>query len=345
MRIPTDVTGIVAARLALLALGLAGMSGVAWAEIAPPLPERANALLAPEAQPDGKNGAGDRPLADRVATILATHCGRCHQTGPAEIVGVPPGPDLRHLVGNPALVVAGNADASRLATVLDYPIAAHIEARENGPARWVFAPSASEIADLRAWIESLEVQGNASDREVDGSQGPVGGRSTNGIVSLWSDRTTYTVGSEVRIHVSVTEPCHLTVIAVDWRGQAVVVFPNDVRPDNRLEPGVVLTVPGPDDPFLLRFDSAGRERFVAICIPGDRRDPRGVRHDYVEQRFTILGPWERFLETARQPGLMPKRRRGSVSAAARRQRGKREVPDLFAPLGEARAAINVTVRP
>ncbi len=338
MRVSSGLRLIVTAFVSAAAMLVAAVHGGVGAETAPPLPERAGLAASADTTAEAAAPTSEPPLSELVRTMLSNHCGRCHQARQGSLSGESDGAFIDRVARDPSLVVPGNADASALAAALDYPIAAHIEPQEKKPARWVFSPKPSQIAALRAWIDGLPAE---APTPAPGNSDPAAAEVAP--LSIWTDQATYKAGSEARIHASVKQTCHLTLIAVDSNGQAVVLFPNDARPDNKIEPGTTVTVPDDGDPFLLRFDMPGRERIVGICIPGERKDPRGIRHDYIEQRFTILGSWETFLGRARRPGFRAKRRWGRISAVGRGFRTPREPLDLFAPLGEWRTAINVIV--
>jgi hypothetical protein len=135
---------------------------------------------------------------------------------------------------------------------------------------------------------------------------------------LWSDRETYAVGDVPSYHARSSEDCYLTLINVDAERSAVVLFPNEFEPDNRLEAGRELKLPKPDSPYRFRLAKAGRETLIGICTQSPR-PPSGISHDFGRLRFTMLGNWDKFL-AARANG------RGEVETPAdanhKRSRGK-----------------------
>lgn len=164
-------------------------------------------------------------------------------------------------------------------------------------------------------------------------------------VVLWTDKPAYQAGELVEISVSVDRACYLTLINVDRDGKAIVLFPNDLEPDNLIAPRVALKVPGANAGYRLRFDRAGRETLVAHC---QRSGPRmaGLTLDYERQRFTILGDWRTFLRTAAereaafQRAQQPRSRQG--------KRGRDDDPPaapskLDNPTAQGRAAVSVTI--
>lgn len=166
-------------------------------------------------------------------------------------------------------------------------------------------------------------------------------------VVLWPDAPFYRPRDLVTFNVRVGRACHLTLIGVDGDGQAIVLFPNELEPDNLVAPAVTVKVPGHDGGYQFRFDKAGEETVVAICQRHARR-LEGIDYDHERQRFAILGDWRTFLRTA--PELEKEIRKKAEAEAARRKRRRRpplepEPPpvDPEGPPMEGRAAIAVTV--
>jgi len=170
-------------------------------------------------------------------------------------------------------------------------------------------------------------------------------------VLLWTDKASYRPRDLVTVYVSASVACHLTLIDVDRRGKAIVLFPNEIEQDNLIAPGVDVAIPGRDAAYQLRFDHAGEEEIVAIC-QRDAGRPRGISYDYEKQRFAVLGDWRVFLRTAveREAKI---RAAESGEGSRRRRRASREstppapLPPIepTSPLSEGRAAITVTIDP
>lgn len=168
-------------------------------------------------------------------------------------------------------------------------------------------------------------------------------------VVLWPDRAVFRPRDLVTFNVRVEKACHLTLIGVDGDGQAIVLFPNDLEPENLVAPGVTVKVPGHDAAYQFRFDKIGKERVIAVCQRHARR-LEGVDHDYERQRFTILGDWRTFLRTA--PALEKEIREKREAEEARRKRRRRpalepEPPpvDAKGPPMEGRAALEIAIEP
>ena len=117
-------------------------------------------------------------------------------------------------------------------------------------------------------------------------------------LSLWSDKKIYDDGEPVILHAATTAPCHLTLISIDHRGDAAVIFPSDFAEDNKLTPGKVLKVPADDTGFVLRKETSNPEKIVGICMAGDRESPPGIYHEFEIQHFTLLGSWKEHLVRA-----------------------------------------------
>ena len=168
-------------------------------------------------------------------------------------------------------------------------------------------------------------------------------------VVLWPDHPSYRPRDLATFNVRVDRACHLTLIGVDGEGQATVLFPNELEPENLIAPAVTVQVPGNAAGYQFRFDKAGEETVVAICQRGARR-PQGIAYDYERQRFAMLGDWRTFLRTAatREKEI---RARQEALAARRKRRGRAPVekePPPVAP-GEAgvegRTAITIVIEP
>lgn len=168
-------------------------------------------------------------------------------------------------------------------------------------------------------------------------------------IVLWPDQPSYRPRDLVTFNVRVDRACHLTLIGVDGEGQATVLFPNELEPENLVAPAVTVQVPGNAAGYQFRFDKAGEETIVAICQRGARR-PQGIAYDYERQRFAILGDWREFLRTAetREKEI---RARQQTAAARRKRRGRAPVekePPPVAPAetgGEGRTAITIVIEP
>lgn len=169
-------------------------------------------------------------------------------------------------------------------------------------------------------------------------------------VLLWTDQPFYRPRDLVTISATVSKACHLTLIDVDQDGKATVLFPNELEQDNLVAPGVVLTVPGREAGYQLRFERSGEESIVAIC-QRKSRVPDGIAYDYERQRFAFLGDWRTFLREALEHEKKLRAREAS-DASRRRRRGRAPTENGTPSAGaddpgpaEGRAAITVTIDP
>ncbi len=168
-------------------------------------------------------------------------------------------------------------------------------------------------------------------------------------VVVWSDKPMYRPRDLVAFNVAVGRACHLTLINIDRDGKAVVLFPNELEPDNLIAPGVIVRIPGRDAAYQLRFERSGEEEIVAICERGSRQ-PAGITYNYEKQRFAILGDWRTFLRTIpeREKAI---RVRDEAEAQRQKRRGRAAATDSppavdpDGPPAEGRAAISVTIEP
>lgn len=170
-------------------------------------------------------------------------------------------------------------------------------------------------------------------------------------IVLWTDKTVYRPRDLLTINVSVSTACHLTLVNVGSDGRAIVLFPNELEPDNLIAPQVAVRVPGREAGYQLRFSESGAEDLIAVC-QRQSRQPDGIAYDYERQRFAILGDWRTFLRMS--PDNEKKiRERRSAEATRRKRRGRTppapaEPPAVGAEdpvVAEGRAAIRLTIAP
>lgn len=182
--------------------------------------------------------------------------------------------------------------------------------------------------------------------------GPAGGHDTSGDspgsqprIAVWADRDTYATGQALSLQAETDSACHLSLINVDARGRATVLFPNGFEPDNLLQPRQRITVPGVDAPYRFRLSERGRETVIGICT-ATARAIDGIRHDFDRLYFTVLGDWLGFqiraYEDVGKP-VPPERERRRV-----RRRGQRAAPVVEVPRRgsevQARTAFTIDVQ-
>lgn len=243
--------------------------------------------------------------AARAKAALEQACGRCHQPGVMRTTGsaCQPGDltDLDAVGRTPCLVTPGFADGSPLYTSMltqalkTDPFHDH-EAKDR--------PTAEQLEAIRDWIEGLA--GGARNLSRTSTPEPSKARDASDDqrdprpapdFSLHADQPVYKSGDPITFHVRTAGDCHLTVISVNPRGVATVLFPNEFEPRNQLVASQELQLPSATAPYVLRARWPGRETLVGICSTS-ATPPVGIRHDYERQRFTVLGDWRRHLAKA-----------------------------------------------
>lgn len=144
---------------------------------------------------------------------------------------------------------------------------------------------------------------------------------------LWSERPIYNVGEAATFTIVPSADCYLTLISIDTREKATVLFPNDFQQDNLIRAGTPFTFPGETAPFQLRLKDKGRETVVARCSTWPQT-PAAITHDFTRQRFTYLGDWSGFLRMSLEKGVKDLSAAGkAVQESERpRRRGSRRVP-------------------
>lgn len=150
-------------------------------------------------------------------------------------------------------------------------------------------------------------------------------------LSVWIDKLVPSAGDLVTIRSEADTDCYLTLISIDSQGKATVLFPNDFQRDNIVYANNTFSIPGPDAPYQLRFKADGTETLIGRCSTSPV-PPTGIEHDFVRQRFTVLGNWENFIEdtlvTEAEMRRIPEKAETARSArAAARRRTATTEPD------------------
>ncbi|MGH6816349.1 MAG: DUF4384 domain-containing protein [Hyphomicrobiaceae bacterium] len=116
-------------------------------------------------------------------------------------------------------------------------------------------------------------------------------------IELYSDKSAYKKGDLPVFSVRATEDCYLTLINIDSRGHAKVLFPNKFTQDNHLPAGEELRFPDHKAKFEYSLDEKGTEAVVAVCST-TRKTVDGIRHDFGKDQFTDLGDYRSFMSRA-----------------------------------------------
>lgn len=89
--------------------------------------------------------------------------------------------------------------------------------------------------------------------------------STAGL-TLATDKQVYSVGEPMQVAVSTDRTCHLTLVNYKSGGQVSVLFPNQLQPNNLLQAGQTILLPGQGTGLQLTVTGpAGVENLVAVC--------------------------------------------------------------------------------
>jgi mono/diheme cytochrome c family protein len=255
-----------------------------------------------------------------------------------------------------------NAELAALAREWDQEVGLDRAAAEAGLERGALAArlsayaGAEETAARRllqgpvprmAWQRLAEAMGLPPGRSPTNDDGssrapPAAGSSASAIdLGLWSEKPAYRRGELLSLAVTTSLACHLTLISVDPQGRAVVLFPNDIEPDNVIAPTVTIRIPSASGGYKLRLDREGEETIIAICRRTARR-PEGIAFDFEKERFTILGDWRTFLREAGKREADIKRKEARRAKRKRKPEGPPPI-DPDGPALEGRAAITIPV--
>ncbi|MBV1695305.1 MAG: DUF4384 domain-containing protein [Hyphomicrobiales bacterium] len=274
----------------------------------------------------------DTDAASKAGVALQRHCAACHQDGPA---GTDAATTFRHvldlarLARDPAYVVPGNPDASRLLAAFHMRWTPHDVIADKAA-----APTAAEMLAVRDWIAGLP------------AAGPPAAVPSPAPLALSTDRPRYAPGEPIVISVTVRRACHLTIVSVDATGRATVLLPNDFQTANLIEAGTTVKVPADAAPYVLRADGKGRETVVAICQAG-QASPFGIRHDFDRRRFTELGNWRDFLAATWTRELAERHAAAPAKSRRERRRARRvrqpAPPPPPGPVEEIRTAVQFVV--
>ena len=86
-----------------------------------------------------------------------------------------------------------------------------------------------------------------------------------------TDKSRYRMGEAVTVYASTTEPCYLTLVNIGSSGQARVLLPNAVQPQNYLGAGQTVVFPGVGSQLTVTpVGPAGVETVTAVCSADNR---------------------------------------------------------------------------
>lgn len=223
--------------------------------------------------------------------VLERRCASCHVTGDERARAAPKWPDLlaaEHTAARLDLVRPANPDASPLFTTFLLRSGHHDLLSDRGTGR----TSPEEHIAVRDWIAALPPRSTAASQET--ATTPIAKEQSPLELSVTLDRSSYRKGEAIKISVSASRTCNLTLISLDTAGRSTVLFPSEFAAGSPLTPGTPLLVPARGAQYVLRADTPGRETIVARCLV-DVAVPFGIRHDFDRRRFTELGEYRAFL--------------------------------------------------
>lgn len=290
-------------------------------------------------------------------SVLKRYCSSCHtsvaNTKSSKSTGLPRLPDVSDIEGlarDRRFVQPGLADASAL-----YSAMASRSMPPTGTAGGPVdtLPNGADIAKVRDWIEGLPADNAPHSPSAIATVGDHRDDGKGFELRVTPDHRRR--GQAVTLEARSGAACYLTLINVEPDGVATVLFPNDFQRDNLVAAGGVVTVPPKAEPFTLRLDQPGPERFVAICS-ASQAPVDGIRHDFDRQRFTVLGDWSQYL--LRSLGQDAVKRRSAAQSSTVRRRIRRRGRVFWrtvrrrsqpirdsGPVAQIRTAVEVEVLP
>lgn len=173
---------------------------------------------------------------------------------------------------------------------------------------------------------------------------PVAAQSPDATPSLMRlvlkpERSTYQAGDLLTLTARTNANCYLTVLTVDGRGRATVLFPNEFEPNNFIEAGRELRVPGDKAPYQFRLRDKGHETLVGTCATASKAVD-GIKHDFEMQRFTELGDYRAFINRNWMRDSGDSKPKAKV---ARRAGDQPSVPEAAKPDIQSRTAARITI--
>ena len=117
--------------------------------------------------------------------------------------------------------------------------------------------------------------------------------SRNFDLSLISDKSGYKQNDLPVFTVTSAQDCFLTLIDVDGKGVATVIFPNKFEQNNQLKANADFKFPVDDAPYQFRLADPGTETVVAVCSLTNK--PVDSIHFDFTRDFTDLGDYTKHL--------------------------------------------------
>ena len=127
-------------------------------------------------------------------------------------------------------------------------------------------PAAADCSQIDGDVKAALAAGAVGAATV---KRPIGDSRTFDL-SLVSDRSDYKIGDQVVFTVTSEQDCFLTLINVDQKGSATVLFPNKFDKDNGIKAGTDLNFPSETAGFQFSFADPGTETVIAVCSLTDK---------------------------------------------------------------------------
>lgn len=106
-------------------------------------------------------------------------------------------------------------------------------------------------------------------------------------MTLVSDKASYHIDDLAVFTVRTTDDCNLTLINVSASDRETVIFPNSFQPDNFINGGEDIALPGPDALYQFRLRDRGQEKLVAECTVGGNHN--GTKDNFEDKSSANLG--------------------------------------------------------
>ena len=109
-----------------------------------------------------------------------------------------------------------------------------------------------------------------------------------GGLRIAADKSQYRIGETVLVYATSPTPCYLTLVNIGSSGQARVLLPNLLQPQNLLPAGQTVVIPSPASGLRLTpIGPAGVETVTAICTT-DNRPVIPAGFAYGRDGFSVL---------------------------------------------------------
>lgn len=116
-------------------------------------------------------------------------------------------------------------------------------------------------------------------------------------LALFSDKSSYKVKEHAVFTVKTEQDCFLTLINVDAKDKATVIFPNKFQQKNFLKANKEFQFPGKNAKFKFQLQDPGKETVVALCRK-TKAASKGIKHNFSKNAFTSIGEYKKFATRA-----------------------------------------------